>query len=200
MPRGRKTKLTEEIIEQICELVKLRASWNRIGYIVGIDPRTLRNWRERGSQEKPKRGDKIYREFVAGINRAEAESYVDAVQVFRNAMLGGEKVRQTKVVLDNGIPVKTEITEKELAPNWKAALEWLARTEPETWGRYETLRLETDLRVEVESLGLELEDVLQAAMQLIENLVDPDKLPDTDVDAVVPAIALPAKVPSTEED
>ena len=197
MPRGRKTKLDETLIERICDLVKLRVSWNRIAYIIGIDPRTLRKWRERG--EKQKRG--LCRELVDGVNRAEAEGYVDAVQVFRKAMLGGEKIRQTKVVLDKGIPVKTEITEKELAPNWKAALEWLARTEPEMWGNYERLRLETDLRVEVESLGLELEDVLQAAMQLIENLVDPAKLiSETEADVVIPAIALPGDVPSSEED
>ena len=196
MPRGRKTKLTEEIIERICDLVKLRLSWNRIAYIVGIDPKTLRNWRERG--EKEKKG--LCRELVTRVHRAEAEMYVETVEVFREAVLGGAKTRTTKMVLENNIPVKTEVTEKILAPNWKAALEWLARTEPETWGKYETLRLETDLRVEVESLGLELEEVLQAAMQLIESLVDPTKLvSETEVEAVVPAIALPANVPGTED-
>ena len=189
MPRGRKTKLTEEIIERICELVKLRLSWNRIAYVVGIDPRTLRNWRERG--EKQKSG--LYRELVTSVQRAEAESYIDAVQVFQEAIVGGAKTRQTKVVLDNGIPVKTEITEKVLAPDWKAALEWISRTEPEIWGRYETLRLETDLRVEVESLGLDLETVLAAAMQLIENLADPKRLQVSD--AGLPAIEPPIHNP-----
>ena len=196
MPRGRKTKLDADMIERICELIKLQCSWSQIGYIVGVDPRTLRNWRERGGQEKTKRGDKIYREFVEEINRAEAEMYQEAVSVFRNAIRGGEKILNKEIIMENGIPVRTKITEKELAPNWKAAVEWLSRRHPETWSRYETLRLETDLRVEVESLGLDLETVLAAAMKLIENLADPKLL---EVDAVIPAIEPPAHNPNPED-
>ena len=197
MARGRKTKLDEHIIEQVCELVKLRSSWTDIGAITGIDPKTFRNWRERGSQEKTKRGDKIYREFVQEVNRAEAETYMEAVKVFRQAILGGAKQTIRKVVVENGIPVKTEITEKTLAPNWKAALEWLSRTNPETWGRYETLRIESDMRLEIESLGLELDVVMEALMKVIERLADPEML--MDVDAVVEAIAPPETDPSPED-
>ena len=196
--RGRKTKLDEDIIERVCELVKLQLSWTQIAYIVGIDPRTLRYWRERGSQEKPKRGDKIYIKFVEAVNRAEAETYVEAVKVFRQAILGGAKQTSRKVVIENGIPVKTEITEKTLAPNWKAALEYLSRRHPETWGRYETLRIESDMRIEIESLGLDLDVVMEALMKVIERLADPDML--MDVDAVVEAIAPPETTdPGTED-
>ena len=182
MARGRKTKLDEDMIARICELIKLQASWNQIADVVGIDPRTLRNWRERGSQEKPKRGDKIYREFVEAVNRAEAESYIEAVQVFRNAVRGGDKTINKEIILENGIPVRTKITEKELAPNWKAALEWLSRRHPETWGRYETLRLETDLRSEAESMGLDVEQIIAALAETIERLMSGE---DIDVSKVV---------------
>jgi transposase-like protein len=187
--KGRKTKLTDEIVERICDLVKLRLSWNQIAAIVGIDPKTLRNWRDRGSQEgRTKRGDKIYREFVEQLNRAEAEMYAEAVEVFRKAMLGGEKTRSTKMVLENGIPVKTEITEKTLAPNWKAALEFLSRAQPELWGRYETLRLETDIRGEIESIGLDLEDVVAVLTKEIERLMASDGIEDEDPSKIVAVI------------
>ena len=197
MARGRKTKLDEDMIERICELVKLQLSWNQIADVVGVDPKTLRNWRERGSQEKPKRGDKIYREFVEKINRADAEVYEDTVKVFRNAIRGGEKILNKEIILEKGIPVRTKITEKELAPNWKAAVEWLSRRHPETWGRYETLRIESDMRLEIESLGLELDVVMEALAKVIERLADPEMV--MDVDAVVEAIALPATDPSPED-
>ena len=197
MARGRKTKLDEDMIARICELIKLQLSWNQIASIVDIDPKTLRNWRERGSQEKPKRGDKIYRDFVAEINRADAEMYAEAVKVFRNAMRGGEKTLNKEVLLEDGIPVRTKITEKELAPNWKAAVEWLSRRHPEIWGRYETLRIESDMRLEIESLGLDLDVVMEALMKVIERLADPEML--MDVDAVVEAIAPPATNPSPED-
>ena len=69
MAKGRKTKLTDDMIEPIYTGLKNRMSWNRIASIVGVDPRTLRNWRHRG--EKEKRG--LYRKFVDTIQRAESE-------------------------------------------------------------------------------------------------------------------------------
>ena len=67
--RGRKTKLTEDLIEPIYTGLKNRMSWNQIASIVGVDPKTFRNWRHRG--EKEKRG--LYRKFVDTIERAESE-------------------------------------------------------------------------------------------------------------------------------
>ena len=197
MPKGRKTKLDDTLIEQVCELIRLELSWTQIAATLGIHPATFRNWRERGSQEKPKRGDKIYREFVEAVNRAETEMYQEAVSVFRNAIRGGEKTLHKEVTLEKGIPVRTKIIEKELAPNWKAAVEWLSRRHPETWGRYETLRIESDMRLEIESLGLDMDVVMEALMKVIERLADPDML--IDVDAVVEAIAPPGTDPDTED-
>ena len=194
MPRGRKTKLDETMIERICELIKLQCSWNQICDMVGITPMTLRNWRERGSQEKVKRGDKIYKQLVDGVSRAEAEVYEETVAVFRNAIRGGEKIINKEVILEGGVPVRTKITEKELHPNWKAALEWLARRHPEKWGKYETLRIESDMRLEIESMGLDVDVVMEALVKVIERLADPEMLGD--VDAVVDTIAFPADEPT----
>ena len=94
------------------------------------------------------------------MDQAEAEIYSDFVGVLREGILGGGTQTIRKVILQDGIPVKTEITEKTLLPNPKLALEVLARMHPEIWGRYETLRLEGDLRVEVEQMGLEYEEVI----------------------------------------
>ena len=67
--RGRKTKLTADIIKSIYAGIKNRLSWKQIGNIVGVDPKTLRNWRKRGETEK--RGP--YRKLVDTIARAESE-------------------------------------------------------------------------------------------------------------------------------
>ena len=39
---GRKTKLTDDMIEAIYTGLKNRMSWNQIASIVGVDPKTLR--------------------------------------------------------------------------------------------------------------------------------------------------------------
>ena len=67
--RGRKTKLTTDIIKSVYDGIKNRMSWNQIADRVGIDPRTLRKWREWG--ETGKQG--LYRKLVDTIARAESE-------------------------------------------------------------------------------------------------------------------------------
>ena len=79
MAKGRKTKLTDDMIEPIYTGLKNRMSWNRIASIVGVDPRTLRNWRHRG--EKEKRG--LYRKLVDTVQRAESEVRAEACETLR---------------------------------------------------------------------------------------------------------------------
>ena len=167
MARGRKTKLTRKLIKPICECVKKRMTQKQMADFLGIDPKTFRNWRERGNREE--KG--IYRELVNAMDAAEAEMYSEYVKVIQDGILGGGKQIIRKVILENQIPVKTEITEKTLLPNPKLALDVLSRTHPEIWGRYETLRLEGDLRVEVEQMGLEYEEVMAAVMQILESFM-----------------------------
>lgn len=170
MAKGRKTKLTEDMIEEICGHVKLRSPWSHIAAMVNVDPKTLRNWRDRGMKAK----SGIYRDFVKAVDRAEGELYSEVVTVLKEGILGGGTQTIRQVVVENGIPVKTTITEKTLLPNYKLALEFLERSYPELWGRYETLRLETDLRLEIEQLGLNLEQVLAAAAKMVEDLMESD--------------------------
>ena len=84
--------------------------------------------------------------------------------------------------------MKTEITEKTLAPDAKLALEFLARVDPEKWGRYDTLRLETDIRGEMESIGVELEDVVAALAKELERLMASNGIEDEDPSKIVAVI------------
>ena len=179
MAKGRRTKLTRKIIEATEHYVKHRLPQNQIAVLLGVDPKTFRNWRKRGFEAE----SGIYREFVDAIDRAEAEFALDTVGVIRRAIMGGEKQIIRKVIVENGIPVKTEITEKTLLPDAKLALEVMARTQPEVWGRYDTLHIETDLRSEAESMGLDVEQIIAALAQTIESLMAGEEV--TDVSEIV---------------
>ena len=174
MAKGRRTKLTRKIIEATEHYVKHRLTQKEIAVLLGIDPKTFRNWRERGLEAE----SGIYREFVDAIDRAEAEFSLEVVGVIRKAIMGGEKQIIRKVIVENGIPVKTEITEKTLLPDAKLGLEVMARTQPEIWGRYDTLHIETDLRSEAESMGLDVEEIIGALAQTIERLMAGEEITD----------------------
>ena len=71
----------------------------------------------------------------------------------------------------------------------KLALEFLGRVDPEKWGRYDTLRLETDIRGEMESIGVELEDVVAALAKELERLMASNETPEPDPSEIVAVIA-----------
>ena len=63
------TLLTSEMIAEIVRLYKLRVAWIDIAASVGINRRTLQNWRRLG--EKSKSG--IYRDLVIAIEKVDHE-------------------------------------------------------------------------------------------------------------------------------
>ena len=60
MAKGRKTKLTDDMIKAIYTALKKRMSWNRIAALVGVDPRTLRNWRFHTRRMRPRQPSQAY--------------------------------------------------------------------------------------------------------------------------------------------
>ena len=58
--RGRKTKLTDDMIEAIYTALKNRMSWNQIAALVGVDPKTLRNWRFHTRRMRPRQPSQAY--------------------------------------------------------------------------------------------------------------------------------------------
>ena len=65
----KKTLLTSEMITEIVRLYKLRFRWIDIAAFLGINRRTLHNWRRLG--EKAETG--IYRDLVLAIEKADDE-------------------------------------------------------------------------------------------------------------------------------
>ena len=63
------TLLTPEMITEIVRLYKLRVAWIDIAASIGINRRTLQNWRRLG--EKANSG--IYRDLVIAIEKADKE-------------------------------------------------------------------------------------------------------------------------------
>ncbi|MBA7635465.1 hypothetical protein ES703_43069 [subsurface metagenome] len=120
-----KTKLTKELIEEICK--RLRASWYAkvAAESVGISESTYYRWIERGKkaselEEKGKKvpeSEKIYREFWESVRQS------DAV---------GEGVLITAIL-------------SKIKEDWRAALEILSRKYHERWGRRESIKVEKEV-------------------------------------------------------
>ncbi len=120
-----KTKLTEELIEDICK--RLRAGWYAkvSAASVGISESTYYRWIERGKKalaleeegkEVPE-SEKIYREFWESVRQS------DAV---------GEGMLVTAIF-------------SKIKEDWRAALEILSRKYPNRWGRKESIKLKKEV-------------------------------------------------------
>ena len=73
---GRRSKLTPEVQEKICNYVRQGLTYEIAARAAGISESTFYRWRERG--EKARRGK--YREFWEALKKAEAEAEQVLVQ------------------------------------------------------------------------------------------------------------------------
>lgn len=112
-----KSKLTEEIIKDICKKLKVGNYIKTVATSIGVSERTFYYWIDRGEKvnklyeagQKVPNEEKIYLQFLQSIQQAEAESEVVIVaQIF-----------------------------SQIPKDWKAGLELLSRKYPERWARKE---------------------------------------------------------------
>lgn len=126
---------------------------------VNISEATYHNWLQRGREELERREKKgvrantktwkceqPYIEFLEGVTRAKAAGLVQAAAQFRAGFEEYERVTETEETVTetrldkNGNPYEyTKTTRKKITTyepgDWRAAMEYLARRDPEHWAR-----------------------------------------------------------------
>ena len=162
---ARKTKLTEEVINIICQKLKLRVKWKDIAALIGVDPTTIRNWILRGEaiqngEKRKTQKNALYLELVERIEQAKAELYERCTEGLFSALFDGTTERTEKVITaDDGTVTKT-VTEKTIPPSVTDRLKVLALIDPGQWQPQQHIKI--DYRQPIEALGLNPIDVQQA--------------------------------------
>ena len=122
--RGRPSKLTPEIQEEILRVIKSGNYIETACAYVGINKSTFYEWLKRGAREK----DRVAKNPRAKVRKSE-KPYVD----FHNAV---EKALAQAEIRD------VAIIGKAAEENWQAAAWRLERKFPERWGRKDRFALE----------------------------------------------------------
>lgn len=148
---GRPSKLTPEVQTQIENLLVIGCTIDDVCGQVGIDRSTYYNWMKWG--EEAKEGD--YFDFFDACTRAMAKARITAVQALRSAMFVTQTVEEsTETVEETRLrkgkdgketPYKytrtiTRTRTVKAPADWRAAVEYLKRRDPEHW----TDRLKVD--------------------------------------------------------
>lgn len=108
LPKGRPSKLTPEVQERICQLLKLGNTFRTACEVAGIGASTGLEWRQRGEDRHASReGDAAYAEFAGAVRKAEEEAAARNVGIIQQAA----------------------------KQSWQAAAWWLERKFPGEWGR-----------------------------------------------------------------
>ena len=119
---GRPTKLTVELTNKICDMLRAGNYLETAAAYAGIDKATLHRWMKRGARELER-----VQAIEGGAEIAEEEQmFVDFCNSIKKALAEGE-VRDM-VIISNAAK-----------QDWKAAAWKLERKFPEKWGRKERL-------------------------------------------------------------
>lgn len=156
---GRKTKLNLAMQDLIVVRLEHGATIKATCDSVGISTVTFHNWLNRGEAELTRREngnvknttDKWQNEqpfvmFFNEVTRAQADGLIQAVLRFREGMeqsevvsRAEETVTETRIGKD-GNPYEytktvTKVTTTTQPGDWRAAMEYLARRDPDNWAR-----------------------------------------------------------------
>lgn len=138
---ARPTKLTKKVEAAIVQSVRNGNYSEVAARAAGISPTTMRNWRARGEEGGAKNAP--YVRFLAALTRAEAEAEERAVKALGDAF----------------------------SEDWRAAVEYLKRKNPERWSATERLEhtgagggpIKHERNVDVSKLSPEALDEIERA-------------------------------------
>lgn len=131
MRRGRPMKLTQKLIKEAYEYLKLGNSERTTAQAIGISWQTWENWKNRGEQDREAGKKSIFSTFLTTIKKAQAEAIARNVLVIEKAAREG---------------------------TWQAAAWWLERRYPEEWGKREKIDLKGEqIKITILPVGSEEE-------------------------------------------
>jgi len=108
---GRKTRLTEDLIDDICIWVAANNRPVVAAAKAGVPERTFYEWKKKGAEQE----EGIYREFVDRLDRSLAEGEATAVGIIKIAAGGNSDLK--------------------IKPQWQAAAWLLERRMPNEYGQ-----------------------------------------------------------------
>ena len=146
-PKGTTPKLTEEIIEKLCDLIRKGAYIETAVAYCGICKDTFYRWLKEGARTKE---DNLFKKLTDALWVAQAESEMRDLYIIDKAAQGSPDIlardEHGNLLLDsNGYPM---IQEYGMPPNWKAAAWRLERRHPNHWGRKSQIQQEHNVTSE----------------------------------------------------
>jgi hypothetical protein len=157
------SKLTPALRNQMVDLLESGQRFEAACDLCGITYQTHRNWMTRGEVEahrltdpkaKARKDETPYLEYFDAIKRATAHAEVDNVKSIIDASKGGQEVQtQTIEKFDKDGNLKERKVVTQLAPpQWTAAAWFLERRLPAEYGKRDVLKIETEVRQQLEQL------------------------------------------------
>lgn len=155
--RGRKPKLTPEVIEKICKGVSLGMAYKHAASMAGISESSFYAWKERA--EGAKSG--IYLDFLEALKEAESKGVAANLQNINATAQGREEVVEIREGIDavTGKPVKVT-TKKYTGRNWQASAWILERRHPEEYGRKDKLEHSGEVNLPVFRTNYGVDDIV----------------------------------------
>ena len=141
---GRKTKYTPELVKKITDALSIGATHEDAFTNAGISRQTFYRWIETKS------------DFCDSVNRAQTNAHLAAVGAIRYAIQGHpEESTTTETYIETRIDKEgkpydhrrsvTKHTVAHVAPDWRAAIDYLKRRDPASWSDKLNITLEYNL-------------------------------------------------------
>ncbi|HLN29660.1 MAG TPA: helix-turn-helix domain-containing protein [Gemmataceae bacterium] len=134
MKAGRKPKLTKELQDRLCELIRAGNYYSVVCRQCGISVSTFNEWLRRGLNKETagRKTQPIYAAFATAVQKAKAEGEMLSLARIRQAARGGDVIARETITRSDGTQVHRE---KYSRPDWQADAWFLERRHSIHWRR-----------------------------------------------------------------
>lgn len=182
--RGRITKLTPERQEKIVNALASGVYFETACLYAGVSVQAGKFWLQRGRGTHPTRPQQqIHVDFVAAVEKAQADSEALRVARIKQAGQGGQVVKEDIIEVPGEIitkrngdiierPTTREIHRTYTTPQWQADAWYLERRYPQRWGRQDRVDIHVFIEREAERIRNDADLTDDEKTQLIRDIED----------------------------
>lgn len=154
---GRPPKLTRELIDKICNGVRLGFTFKDAAMFAGVPERTFYDWKVQAEREG---ASPLFKSFLHELKLAMVQGEAVLLKRIHDASSGGQTVTETRTLRDKkGDIIEETVATKTTPPLWTAAAWILERRHPDKWGRH----IQSPAATEDDPLDKWLNDLNKAA-------------------------------------
>ena len=126
-------KLNPQVIRQVATMIKMGMRWYQAADVIGVNPKTFWDWRNRGRDDIAAGKQTLHAEFLKSLEKAQSSGILNSLTQLQNLMRG-QTLQEDRVKINaKGETIEQVTITRKTAPNLPSIQFYLRNSDPGNW-------------------------------------------------------------------